>query len=227
MTIFSTLALLIATLAGFAGYVLFVAYPRSAVDATRDKLFCLRSKLFDLARNEKVSFEHRGYTAARDLLNGMIRYAHDVSATHLLFATVFPNREARALRKAISRAIQHDLDSLPRSAKKDVEELLSEASICLAELVVCRSVLLSVVVMAYAALRKVFVDARELMRRASRVQISVDLPYRAHRNGVHESLHEMMDNTAMRRVPRLVRRESARYAVNPFSDLRQGYAVTA
>lgn len=214
MTTLSILSIIIIATIALAGIVCFIEYPRSAVDQTRNELFRLRSDLFEIAHNGKVSFDHRGYGTARDMLNGMIRYAHDVSATHLLFANLFANREARLIRQAVGKAITNDLNSLPKAAKADVDKILESASLALVRLIVFRSVTLSCVFATYAAAHgtikivKAMSEKLKIIFHFSREALA---PRKAHVNNVEESMHEVMDHSPMRKVPRLVAREATRY----------------
>jgi hypothetical protein len=54
------------------------------VDAFRQELFGLRSELFDLGANQVVPFDHAAYAQLRLMINGTIRYAHQVSFPTLL-----------------------------------------------------------------------------------------------------------------------------------------------
>ena len=56
------------------------------VDAFRQKLFALRSDLFDLAANGVVPFDHPAYAHLRLLINGMIQFAHRASFPSLVVA---------------------------------------------------------------------------------------------------------------------------------------------
>ncbi|MGX5672569.1 hypothetical protein [Thermomonas fusca] len=214
MTILTVISLLSLLFIVMAGLVVFVEYPRSAIDRTRDELFCLRSRLFEIAHSNRVAFEHPGYRAARDLLNGMIRYAHDVSATHLIFAHLFANREARHIRRAIAASIQRDLNSLPKTTRNDVQQLLTDASEALTQLIVFRSVTLSAFFLCYAALHELALlasSARNGVKQIGAASQRIGAPLKAHKQNVQESMQEVMDHGPMRKVPSLVVREAGRY----------------
>jgi len=215
MTLLIVLSLIAVGMVAMAGRVLFVEYPRSAVDATRNQLFEIRDELFDLARSGAVKFDHPGYVAARDLINGMIRYAHDVSAIHLLFANVMANHSAKRLRKAVNASIRHDLNSLPKSAKEPVDLILAKASLALARLVIFRSVGLSSLFAMYAAfhgLTTICVHLKSSLGRLQHVGTESAGAHSERRNNVEESMQEVIDHGPMRKVPRLVAREAGRYA---------------
>jgi len=190
--------------------VFFIEYPRSAVDATRNELFEIRDRLFELANSGEVSFDNRGYKAARELVNGMIKYAHDVSAIHLFFANRLAGDRAKQLRKAVNASIQRDLDSLPKSAKKSVSALLAEASEAMARLVVFRSVGLSCAFAIYTLIHATAICFRELIRIARHRPAPKPEPEH-HRNSVQESMDEAISHGPMKRVPTMIRREASRY----------------
>ncbi|MGA2167021.1 MAG: hypothetical protein ABSG62_02340 [Terracidiphilus sp.] len=56
------------------------------IDFFRQRLFALRSDLFDLAANGVVPFDHPAYTQLRLLINGMIRFGHRVTFPTLMVA---------------------------------------------------------------------------------------------------------------------------------------------
>ena len=63
------------------------------VDIFRQRLFTLRSELFDLAADGEIAFNAPAYTRLRFLLNGMIQYAHRISLP-LLLLSVFLMKNA-------------------------------------------------------------------------------------------------------------------------------------
>lgn len=75
---------------GLAGlWVLWYHFLRpQRVDIFRQKLFELRSDLFDLAASGVLPFDHPAYTQLRLLINGLIRFAHRASFPTLVVATV-------------------------------------------------------------------------------------------------------------------------------------------
>lgn len=217
MTILVLASLAVVLVVALAGQVVFVEFPRSAVERTRDELFCIRDRLFKVASDGKVSFDHRGYRTARELINGMIRYAHDVSVTHLIFANLFANREARHLRRMTQQSIQNELRSLPKSARDDVTGLLEEASAALTRLVVFRSVSLSMVFCVYVAFSKAkqLLNAFRVRRQSAGPVVTSDVrvPKMKQLDNAQESMRGAIEHGPMRKLPRLVVREAGRYAI--------------
>ncbi len=56
-----------------------VAYRRFRVDLLRFHLFQIRDQLFAAAAEKKISFNHPAYGMVRQTINGMIRFAHEIS----------------------------------------------------------------------------------------------------------------------------------------------------
>lgn len=74
------ISLSINSILGFIGFVTFAwivlsIWPKLVVDFTRQYLFEKRDYLFDLAVNEKLSFDSKEYKETRLILNAMIRMA--------------------------------------------------------------------------------------------------------------------------------------------------------
>ncbi len=66
-------------------------YRSATTDKFRQDLFALRAELFDYAREGAVPFDNRSYVRLRNLLNSMIRFAHEVSFVRLAVAIVWEN----------------------------------------------------------------------------------------------------------------------------------------
>jgi hypothetical protein len=64
--------------------VLFSLWPRQRVDLFRQQMFALRDELFDFALNENIDFNNPAYNHLRALMNGFIRYAHNLTAYRTL-----------------------------------------------------------------------------------------------------------------------------------------------
>ena len=69
----------------FLYYLVFGVYQRYRVDRFRHDLFVLRDDLFDRAADGYISFDHSAYILMRTLMNGYIRYAHQLSLFQPLF----------------------------------------------------------------------------------------------------------------------------------------------
>ena len=56
------------------------------VDSLRQKLFALRDEMFDFAFAGNISFNDPAYKLLRDQMNGLIRYAHQLTLFRLLIS---------------------------------------------------------------------------------------------------------------------------------------------
>lgn len=62
----------------------FFPYRRYRVDLLRYRLFVIRDDLFRQAAAGKISFDAVGYGMTRATINGMLRFAHDISLTQFV-----------------------------------------------------------------------------------------------------------------------------------------------
>jgi hypothetical protein len=93
------------SLAMLIGFVCFFYGPWQAVctDVARQLIFERRAALFDLARSGQLDFASPEYKAIRRSMEGMIRYAHELTWPHLWFiARGKPAEEKSAGRVAIA-----------------------------------------------------------------------------------------------------------------------------
>jgi hypothetical protein len=79
--------LVILNLGAISGLVWFfdVPYRQFRIDLLRHRLFGVRGALFIAARDGRISFSNPAYGLTRQTINGMIRFAHQVSFWQLLF----------------------------------------------------------------------------------------------------------------------------------------------
>lgn len=205
-----------------AAWVLFVEYPQTAVDATRNELFSLRDELFEVARSGVVAFDNPGYCASRDMLNGMIRYAHDVSALHLIASKLFANSSVRALRRAADKVWQQEFATLPKSAREPVGDIMNRASVAMVRLVVFRSVGLSCAFAVYAlchavatlffVIKQAFAEV-SVRRKPNAATCEADPAEVSHaRNNVEASMDDAITHFPMKAMPKIIRSEARRYA---------------
>jgi hypothetical protein len=60
-------------------FVMFVLWPNQRVDLFRQRMFALRDELFDFALDGHIGFDDPAYRLLRNLMNGTIRYAHNLT----------------------------------------------------------------------------------------------------------------------------------------------------
>lgn len=137
----SIIASLIATLfIVLSAVFVFSEYSKSAVALARHDLFKARDRLFAVARDGHVDFDHPGYRAARDMINCLIRYAHDLSLTQLVLTRLL--KRLRRI-KPTGNGWDQAVASLPKAAKAQVEEVLDDAMLSMFRLMITRSIVLS------------------------------------------------------------------------------------
>jgi len=94
------------------------------VDILRQKLFALRTDLFELGASGAVPFNHPAYTQLRLLINGIIRFAHRANVPALV-VTAAQSRNAPSNALA---AWKKSTESLPEDARRRILEIHSNVS---------------------------------------------------------------------------------------------------
>jgi hypothetical protein len=69
--------------------LIFYCWPGYFLDRVRQELFGLRDELFDAAAKGAVSFGSPAYRTLRDLMNGMIRFAHKMTSVHISLLVLY------------------------------------------------------------------------------------------------------------------------------------------
>jgi hypothetical protein len=59
--------------------LLFGLWPAQRIDIFRQQMFAIRDELFDFAASGKIVFDDPAYQLLRHLMNGFIRYAHNIT----------------------------------------------------------------------------------------------------------------------------------------------------
>jgi hypothetical protein len=67
-------------------FVIFALWPWQRIDLFRQQMFAVRDELFDFAADGKISFDEPAYTELRELMNGFIRYAHNLTPFRILMS---------------------------------------------------------------------------------------------------------------------------------------------
>jgi hypothetical protein len=67
-------------------FVVFTLWPEQRVDIFRQQMFALRDELFDFALEGGIEFDNPAYTQLRWLMNGFIRYAHNLTPYRTLMS---------------------------------------------------------------------------------------------------------------------------------------------
>jgi hypothetical protein len=160
------------TLAWVFYYVCWKGYRR---DAFRDELFALRHRLFLLACDEEgLNFDRPAYVQERHLLNGLIRFAEQMTPLRALLATLFV--------PAIMDN-QPDWDDLLRELPSDIQAALRDIRECAHKATVNYVVFGSPVMMMFLVVSRVsdhlmsfFKRVRDAIGRSLEIQAQDDLP---------------------------------------------------
>lgn len=194
--------------------VFFREYPQSAIDWQRNVLFELRSELFELGKRNVVPFDNDGYRFTREMLNAMIRYAHDISVGQLIFSTILRRDAAsREYQRMFKAYAQRCVKQLPAEGRAEVERIMNRATGAMIQLVVTRSFVLSGalgVVMIFHACSHLAKKAHKTINETLSAE-----PQR--RSQVEEAIEEVLETRQMRPVRPIIKSEASRYA-RPFSD---------
>lgn len=67
-------------------FVILALWPWQRIDLFRQQMFAVRDELFDFAADGKVSFDDPAYIGLRELMNGFIRYAHNLTPFRFLMS---------------------------------------------------------------------------------------------------------------------------------------------
>ncbi len=113
MTDVQSIAATLQFVAGLAllWWLFFRAFHYYRLDALRDRLFAVREELFDYAAGGAIAFNDPAYGKLRNLINGLIRFAHRLSFSSILPVVLFrlmfkdpePEQPLDAWRRAVVR----------------------------------------------------------------------------------------------------------------------------
>jgi len=69
-------------------FLIFWVWPAQRIDLFRQQMFAIRDELWDFAAEDKISFDDPAYTLLRQLMNGFIRYAHNLTLYRILLSFI-------------------------------------------------------------------------------------------------------------------------------------------
>ena len=126
-------------------WLYFIEYRTYRVDLTRQRLFKMRDDLFKKAEEGIVPFDSKAYGIARTTLNGMIRFAHDLSFLRVLiilitYKKIDQGEHAKRYHEEMCEAIS----ALPKPARKAIMEVQLDMHLTLLTHIVRSSILLVV-----------------------------------------------------------------------------------
>jgi hypothetical protein len=130
------LAALIALLCLFYG-----PWQSLCIDLSRQFIFERRDRLFDMALAGRIEFDSEAYRATRRALNGMIRFAHELTWPDMVVAFYF-------IQKAKPKVPRwrDTLVSLPPDVRNEIERLVKECSATLTGMMALKSIFVAPIV---------------------------------------------------------------------------------
>ncbi|WP_243350899.1 hypothetical protein [Stenotrophomonas acidaminiphila] len=200
------------------GHLVFNIYPHSAIAMARHNLFNLRDELFALAEEGKLDFKSPGYKAMRMMINGLIKYAHDVSLTQI-FITQFITK-IRGQQRPSHADWDRAIAKLSDEEKEHVQRIYRMAMVHMIRLLVTKSVLLSMLFILGCLVRagvlctkSVFATAASAVRRRKVIseQVEVDRDEKVWR--------EVLAKPPGRKFKTFVTSEARRYTTPGFGQL--------
>jgi len=99
------------------------------IDSVRQRLFILGDELFDYAAEGKVDFSDPAYGRLRTLVNSLIRFAHKLTFTQLMFATIAGTYCPPGLADRPHHRLIRSIDALPsEEAKAKLQDIHRRAA---------------------------------------------------------------------------------------------------
>ncbi|HVB99173.1 MAG TPA: hypothetical protein VNJ12_07580 [Candidatus Dormibacteraeota bacterium] len=111
-------------------WVLLCLWPAQRVDMFRQQLFALRDEAFDLAADGKIAFDHEAYVLLRQLINGFIRYAHNITPFRFTLAFLSWKLVARHPTRDWAQAWNEAVEKVPdEAARLKMKEFYSRLAV--------------------------------------------------------------------------------------------------
>jgi hypothetical protein len=120
--------------------VFYGPWQAACTDWARQVVFERRDRLFDLAAQGSLEFTSDNYRALRAGLEGMIRFAHELTWPRLLFHVILRKRMGVADRHALTEAIACIEDP---TVRRQVTELIAEATFGLIIMMLLKSIVIA------------------------------------------------------------------------------------
>jgi hypothetical protein len=109
--------------------VILSLWPEQRVDLFRQQVFALRDELFDFAADGKISFSDPAYILLRQLMNGFIRYAHNLTPFRTLMSFLRWKYTSHEMLKAWNEPWNKALSEVKDPAvKKELEQFHARAA---------------------------------------------------------------------------------------------------
>lgn len=115
-------------------------------DISRQIIFERRDRLFDMALEERISFNSEGYQSARRTLNGLLRFAHHLTWQEFVISAYFAGRH----KNTGLPDWRNSLGDLPADVRREIEGLVRECSVMLTGMILLKSIFIGPLVFALA-----------------------------------------------------------------------------
>jgi len=126
-------------------FVLYSLWPRQRVDLFRQQMFTLRDELFDFALEGNIDLNDPAYIQLRELMNGFIRYAHNLTAYRTLMSFLRWKCTSGEPVKGWATSWEHALSNVQnKDIKAKLEGFRSKASMLVVSQIVLSPTLLVV-----------------------------------------------------------------------------------
>ena len=192
-----------------AFWIIFFEYPNSAIETTRNRLFSLRDELFELAQKGEIPFDSDAYKFARGMVNGMIRYAHDISGLQLLMALLTRTKSTVLLGEETQRKWVESQSKLTEKNREQVKAIVDRATDEMMRLVVARSLILSLV---WTLIFIVF-SIEQKIKGAPQNSIRITtIPKENQEAHTETAVNVILHKNTINRVRPIIKDEASRYA---------------
>jgi hypothetical protein len=142
-----------------ASYVLFFQNRQVAIEETRQRLFEVRDRLFQLGVNGRIPFSSQAHERLRTTINCSIRFIHDLSATRLVLGAILDSRKAD-WRESAHAFMESNYEGLEGNALDEAKLIVRDMHYWLVVHTIKSSVVLCILSATYFALHL----ARETLR---------------------------------------------------------------
>lgn len=125
-------------------FAITVMIPRTELDVSRQRLFEIRDELFDQMRRYEL-LDSRVHRKERETINGVIRFAHHISADFLVVMALAKTPQLDHHFEKEMAELEAEIERLPAGARAAIKRARSDVLGVIAEMLIGRSFLLTAV----------------------------------------------------------------------------------
>lgn len=188
-------------------HVIFNVYPHSAIALARYNLFELRDELFDMAAEGKLDFKSPGYKACRQMINGFIRYAHDMSLMQMFTTQLVAKFRGQ---KISTKEWDAAFERLGPDERKLVDSVMRKAMVHMVRLLITKSVILS-------GILTVVLFIEFACKKIARLSVALSTAFKRSPDQTVQLpasdavIREVMSNSSGQKLKLVMKREAKRY----------------